>query len=155
MAYATIDDLERRYPNELALVCADETTRLVDPARAQAGLDDASIEIRSILAARYSRADLDRLDEDGAATLRVYACDMALYRAALSASRLTDPIRERYETAIKRLQAIAAGKGGLTFLGVGGAAVGAGADTLPMSPGEALVDGPPRVFSRRAFGGGA
>ena len=154
MTYATIEDLQRRYPNETALVCADETTRLFDAARAQAAIDDASVEIRSILAARWSKADLERLDADGVATLRVYACDMALHRAALSSSRQTEPMRERYDAAIKRLEALAAGKGGLTFLGGGGAAgAGAGADTLPMTPGAVLGDGPPRVFSRRAFGG--
>ena len=151
MAYATYQDLERRHPNELVLVAADETTRLVDPARVDAALDDASLEIRSILAARWSKADLERVDADGAEVLRVYCCDMALYRAALSSSRLTDAMRERYLAAIKRLEAMAAGKGGLSFLGVGGAA-GDGVPA-PLSPGDVLIDVPPRVFSRRAFGG--
>ncbi|QLP98513.1 MAG: DUF1320 family protein [Rhodoblastus sp.] len=151
MAYATVEELMARHPNEAALVAADETTRLADPTRLAHALEDASLEIRSILAARWSKADLERLDEDGAATLAVYACDIALYRAALSASRLTEEMRERAQAALKRLEGLAAGRGALTFLGVGGAA--GEATEMVTSPGDVLVDGPPRVFSRRAYGG--
>ena len=57
-AYATIGDLEARYPHELTLLAADEQTGLRDDVRIGHALTDASIEIRAILNARYSPADL-------------------------------------------------------------------------------------------------
>ncbi|RAI25303.1 hypothetical protein CH338_31400, partial [Rhodoplanes elegans] len=80
-----------------------------------AGLDDATAEVRAILAARYTRDELSRLDDDARATLRLYTIDIALYRVALSFGRSNDRIKERYDVAIQRLAAMAAGKAALTF----------------------------------------
>ena len=81
--------------------------------------------------------------------LRVYSSDIALYRVALSFSRSTDTIKERYDQAIKRLEAIAAGKGALTTTGgAGGNSDGDG----EVGQNEVLVEGPERVFTRERLG---
>ncbi|SON55813.1 Mu-like prophage protein gp36 [Hartmannibacter diazotrophicus] len=148
MAYATIADLEERYPDELVLLAADGATGLRDDDRITAALDDASIEVKSILQARYSAAELALLDADGLAIVKVYTMDIALFRIAISFSRLTDDIRERYKSALKRLEAIAAGKGALTFTG------GGTPDPNDASSQNAvLVSAPERVFTRARQGG--
>lgn len=151
IAYATLTDLTERHPQEVILLGADETTGLLDEVRVTRALEDASIEARTILQGRYTRFELDRLDADGRAILAIYVMDIALYRVALSFSRLTDEIRERYLAAIKRLEAIAAGKGALTFEGSGASEgdVSIG-DT---SPQTVLVDAPERIFTRARLGG--
>jgi phage gp36-like protein len=144
--YATIDDIEARHPAELILLAADENTDVVDTDRVAAALADASAEVRAILKARYTAQELSLLDADSLDTLRFYTIDVALYRIALSFARSNERIKERYEAAIKRLEAIASGKGALSFDGTPG---GQGADDpLPSSPNEVLVDVPERMFSR-------
>lgn len=144
--YATIDDIDARHPAELILLAADENSGIVDDGRVSAALVDASAEVRAILKARYSSAELGRLDSESLDTLRFYTIDVALYRIALSFARSNERIKERYEAAIKRLEAIAAGKGGLSFEG------GTGGDdpslTGPASPNEVIVDVPERMFTR-------
>lgn len=146
-AYATIADLEARFPSELTLVAADEQTGLRDDVRIGHGLVDASIEVRAILAARYSPAELAALDADSLAVLRVYTTDIAFYRIALSFSRSTENIKARYDAAIKRLEAIAAGKGALT--GGGG---GSSDPAAEVGQNEVIVDVPERVFTRERLG---
>lgn len=148
-AFATLADLQERHPQEVVLLGADETTGLLDEARVARALDDASIEARTILAARYSPAEIDRADTDGLAILRIYVMDIALYRVALSFSRLTDEIRERYQAAVKRLEAIAAGKGALSLAGERPAGSEEGAEAS--NGGAALVSAAP-FFPRRGGG---
>jgi len=147
--FATLGDLADRYPQDLTLLAADETTGLRDDGRIERALADASAEVAGILRARYTAADLGRVDADSRGILAVYTMDIALYRVALAFSRQTDAIRERRDQAVRRLEAIAAGRGGLTFDGDpdGGPAGGAA------SPQMVLVDAPPRVFTRQRFGG--
>ena len=151
-AYATIADLAARFPNELALVAADEQTGLRDDMRIGHGLDDASTEIRAILAARYSAADLAALDDGSLAVLKVYCVDIAFYRIALSFSRSSENIKERYDQAIKRLEAIASGKGALTTVtsGAGGSSTEEAAGELGQN--EVFVVAPERIFTRERLG---
>ncbi|MCO5059640.1 MAG: DUF1320 domain-containing protein [Rhizobiaceae bacterium] len=150
-AYATISDIEARYPQELGLLAADETTGLRADGRITLALSDASREIRAILQARYSPTDLASLDIESRAVLSVYCMDIALYRIALSFSRTSDIIKERYEATIKRLEAIAAGKGALTFTGSGG---GSGDDGAVGAIGqnEVVMVAPERIFTRERLG---
>lgn len=148
--YATIAELEARHRDQLTLIAADEQTGVRDDVRIAAGLEDASIEIRAILAARYSPTELAGLDADSLAVLRIYCADIAFYRIALAFSRLTDEIRERRDQAIKRLEAIAAGKGALTTI-VGGAGAGTG-DDGDVGQNEVIVVAPERVFTRARLG---
>ena len=153
-AFATLALLSQRYPSELVLLAADETTGLRDDARVTAALADASAEMRGILQARYTPADLERVDPTSAEILAVYAMDIALYRVALSFSRSSDRLKETRDNAIKRLEAIAAGKGGLTILGLGGAAPaspGASIDVGEIGPNGVVIDAPERIFTRERF----
>jgi phage gp36-like protein len=145
--YATLADIDNRYPNELVILASDEETGLVDAGRVAASLSDASLEVRAILRARYGSDELGRLDADSLGVLQVYTIDIALYRVALSFSRSNERIKERYESAIKRLEAIANGKGGLSFLSDGSGSQ-ASDDPAVSSPNEVLIDAPGRVFTR-------
>ncbi|MGB3831516.1 MAG: phage protein Gp36 family protein [Mesorhizobium sp.] len=150
-AYATITDLERRYPQEIALLAADEQTGLRVDARIEAALADASVEIRAILQARYSPADLARLDAGSLEVVKIYCMDIALYRTAIAFSRTSDIIKERYEAAIKRLEAIAAGRGALGLDGSGDGA-GTGNEPAHIGQNEVVVEAPERMFTRKRLG---
>lgn len=148
--FATLADVLARYPAEATVLAANEQTRQRDDARITASITDASAEIRAILFARYTRDDLDRIDDDSREVLRIYATDIALYRVALSFGRSNERVKERYDIAIRRLEAIAAGRAALTFDGPGGGGTGGGEAGEPSSigPGEAIVEAPERMFTR-------
>lgn len=153
-AFATLAQLVARHPAELVLLAADETTGLRDDARVDAALLDASAEMRGILQARYTPTDLDALDDLSREILAVYAMDIALYRVALSFSRSSDRLKESYDNAVKRLEAIAGGKGGLTVIASG---TGSGSTTTTEEVGEigpngVVIDVPERIFTRDRFG---
>lgn len=150
--FATLADVESRYPSEAALLCADEETRAPDWARFEAALFDVSTEIRIILQARYTPAQLGDLDMDSLGALRFFAIDMVMYRVALSFARSTDAIKDRYDAAIARLEGIAKGRGALSFTNVTGGSMGADAQTTS-SPGEAIVVAHDRQFGRDKMGG--
>lgn len=145
-SFAATADIQARFPAEAAALCADEQTRLPDWARFDAALGDASTEIRAILAKRYSVEDFADIDDDSAALLKLFAIDMAMYRVALSFSRSTEQLKERYEVAVRRLEAVALGRGGLTFKTPSGVnALGEGPGT---SPNEVIVIAPQRQLGR-------
>ena len=155
VAFATLEQLAARHPSELVVLAADETTGLRDDARVEAALADASAEMRGILQARYTPADLDALDADSRDILAVYAMDIALYRVALSFARSSDRLKEARDNAVKRLEAIAAGKGGLTVVSSGPTGNGAGSAAVE-TVGEigvngVVIDAPERVFTRERF----
>ena len=149
-AFAALADVLARYPSEATILAADETTRERDDSRIVAALDDATAEVRAILAARYTRDELDRIDDDSRGVLRIYTTDIALYRVALSFGRSNERIKERYDVAIARLNAIGKGTAALTFDGPGGGGTG-GADgtvTGTVSPNEAMIIANDRVMTR-------
>lgn len=149
--FATLADVLARYPSEATVLAADETTRQRDDTRIEAALVDASAEMRVTLFARYTREDLARIDDDSRQVLRLYAIDIALYRVALSYGRGNERIKERYDVATKRLDAIAAGKGALTFDGPGGGGVPGGGmpgEPSTVGPAEPLIAAPERIFTR-------
>jgi len=144
-AFAALADVIARYPQEATVLAADETTRLRDDARITTALADASAEIRGILFARYTPAELGSPTPESAEILSLYCIDIALYRVALSFGRSNERVKERYDAAIARLTAIAAGKGALTFEGTSAGTVEAGGTS---SPGEVLIDAPERLMTR-------
>jgi phage gp36-like protein len=139
--FAARADIEARYPREVEVLAADEDTRLVDWARVDAALSDVSAEIRVILQGRYTPAEIGALDEESLGALKLFAIDMALYRVSLSFGRQTEAIKARYDAAVARLEGIAKGRGGLTFVADAGAA-------SALSPSEVLIEAPERVFTR-------
>ncbi|MGX1100250.1 gp436 family protein [Amorphus sp. MBR-141] len=143
--FVTLADLDARHPAELITLAADEQTGVRDDVRIELAIADAGAEIRAILKARYSADELGRIDGDSRETLKIYAIDIALYRVALSFSRSNERIEERYKSAIKRLEAIAAGKAALTFSGSEGSDETA---NEAASPNEVLIDAPERIFTR-------
>ncbi|MBB4066271.1 gp436 family protein [Gellertiella hungarica] len=149
--YATIADIEARFRDQLALVAADEQTGLRDDMRVEKGLIDASIEIRGILAGRYSSSELSALDADSLALLKIYCIDVAFYRIALDFSRSTDNIKERYDQTVKRLEQIAAGKGALTTTMPPAGGDGS-ADVGEIGQNEVALQAPERVFTRERLG---
>ncbi len=144
--FAVPADVQERFPSEAAALCADEQTRLPDWTRFDAALADASLEMRAILAARYSAAQLAAVDDDSSAVLEILAIDMAMYRVALSFSRTTDQIKARYDSAVKRLEGIAAGRGALN---PATPAPAAGGDLSGSTPHEAIVEIAPPHFGRQ------
>ena len=149
-AFAALADVIARYPSEATILAADEATRERDDSRIEAALIDATAEVRAILAARYTRAELDRIDDDSRGVLRIYTTDIALYRVALSFGRSNERIKERYDVAIARLNAIGKGTAALTFDGPGGGGTGGtdGTVTGAVSPNEALIIANDRVMTR-------
>lgn len=146
--FATAYDVETRYPDDAALLCADENTRLPDWSRFEAALSDVSMEIRIILQARYTPARLSQLDEESLGALKIFAIDMSMYRVAVAWSRTTEQLKSRYDLAVARLEGIASGKkGALTFVEGAGAVDGVSSNS---SPGEALIVANERRFSRDA-----
>ncbi|PZA12464.1 DUF1320 domain-containing protein [Rhodopseudomonas palustris] len=149
MAFATLSDVLARYPSEATVLAADETTRVRDDSRIEAALGDGTAEVRAILSARYTRDELERIDNDSREVLRIYTIDIALYRVALSFGRSNERVEKRYDVAIARLQAIAKGTAALTFDGPGGGGTGgAGEPAGAVSPNEAIVVANERVLTR-------
>ncbi|MCF4125040.1 gp436 family protein [Methylobacterium sp. SyP6R] len=152
--FVTRAEIQARHPRELAVLAADEKTREIDTVRVDNACLDASVEIRGILASRYTPDDLERVDAESAAVLRLYAIDITLYRVSLSFGRSSETIEKRYAAAIARLRDMAAGKGALTVTPAGGPATAEGPATSG-SPNEVVIDAPERLFTRRRFGGAA
>lgn len=151
--FATLQDIEERHPAVLITLAADETSGIQDDDRVQRALEDASSEVRGILKARYTMADLAKIDQDSAQLLKLYTMDIALYLVALAFSRSNERIEERYDRAIKRLEKMTEGKSGLSFEG-GGTDTGNETDGgSVISPNEVVLDAPERLFTRDKMGG--
>ena len=149
LPYATLADIEARYPRELITLAADETTGIRDDARIEAALGDVTVQINGILVARYRRDELARLDSDSLALLRSYAIPMALFAVALSFTRSSERVEKAADRAIADLRAIAKGGGALTF------DPDPNAQPIVTEPGEAavsntavLIESNERLFTR-------
>ncbi|AOJ13154.1 MULTISPECIES: gp436 family protein [Burkholderia] len=106
MAYATSDDMVRRFgETEMIEISDRDQIGAVDVAVAGNALDDASAEIDTYLAGRYTLPFMG--------TPRFIAglcCDIARYRLCVGGTRMTDEIRDRYRDAVRFLELAAAGK---------------------------------------------
>lgn len=105
MAYATAQDCRDRRGGRAVERLQDGNGSNKPLERA---LDDASDEIDLYLGARH-QLPLDPVPR----VLKRLCVEIALYRAAADAARLTDEARQRYEDAIRLLKDIEAGKASL------------------------------------------
>jgi phage gp36-like protein len=151
--YATLADIQARHPRDIVLLAADEDTGVLDAGRVAGALEAADADINGILFARYTTAELARLDAASRAIVKTYAIDIALYRVALSFARSSERLEEQFDAAIARLTAIAKGAGGLTFNAGDGDDDGPGAGGASLSPNEAVVEAPERLFTRERMRG--
>lgn len=111
MAYASRADIEATYSADLLLNIADyDRDGQVDAPVVEAALNHATGVINSHLSVRY-KLPLASVPD----FLKAAAVDLAVYRIANTADRLTVEMRQRYEDHIRHLERIADGKAGLGF----------------------------------------
>jgi len=104
--YAQVDDMIRLFGQREILALADpENTGTVDAHIIEDALSAASAEIDSYLAGRYPQS----FDPAPRHLIRV-ACDIARYHLTGNDRLETEPIRERYKSAVRFLELAAAGK---------------------------------------------
>jgi phage gp36-like protein len=106
-SYATIDDVTARYDERLvAQLTGSGRGDAIDAVKLQVALDDACNEVDDFLAARYPLPLTDVPP-----SLKGIVCDIAIYKLhALRPQGDTDPSRDRYKDALKRLERLAARK---------------------------------------------
>lgn len=139
MAYATAADMINRFPEQRLVELTDDDAAAVDVDRVSQALADASAEIDTYLARRYT-LPLDR----PAPVLIPAACDIAYWRLmSFQPQATTEDAARRYKGAIALVTAIGAGDAELF---ADGQAAGPGASA-------AIVSGPPRTFSRDSLRG--
>lgn len=137
--YAEEQDIIDRYGlTELLIVADKENTGETDPVTVVQGLTDASDEIDTYLATRYTLPLAVIVP-----VLKPLCVDIALYKMSTGTS-VTEEKRTRYEDAIKLLTKIA--KGDVTF--------GKTTDTpAPAAASKASFTASPRQFSRETMQG--
>lgn len=146
MSYATPTDLDRVWGiAQIDLVSIDASLGRRDDAKIAAALDDAGAQIDSYCARRYPLPLA--LSDSGALLAAGTACDLAVYRLATTAGRMTEIIQRRYDQALAWLRDIAAGRADLAL------AVAQGAPEAPISPNEAVLASDPRFFTRETLRG--
>jgi phage gp36-like protein len=145
--YATVQQVQERYPERDLRNITDPDGQVVDTTRIAQALDDASAEIEGYLERRYVLPLANALNEPvTSANLVRCACDIAVYR--LQTLRPTDDVkdaRQRYEDAIKFLKSLAAGESA-----VPGARLRAdvASATPAQSAGLPQFGAPPSLFGR-------
>ena len=147
--YATLADVDARYPDELAQLAADRNTGIRDDARIDAALLDVSTEIDAILLARWRRDELARIDAPSLALLRSFAVRMSLHVVSLAFSRASEPVEKSYTAAKASLRDLVKGDGAITF------DPDPAAQPVAVDPGEqsisntaVLIEGNERLFTR-------
>lgn len=139
--YATAQDLQERFPATDLKQLTDIHGEVIDSARLDTALRDASAEIDGYLQARYP-LPLPVVP----AHLVTLACNIAMYR--LQAGRnieKEDDVRTRYSDAVKYLERVNAGTLQLGVATLGDQAV-------PQSAGVEIVTGE-RHFTRGSMRG--
>lgn len=109
MPYATQQDIIDRYSQEALLIIADrDDDQVIDSAVVDQALADATAEIDTYLAAKYSLPLAVVPD-----VLIRLSVDIVMYRLAADADMATEERRQRYEDAINLLDRIAKGTASL------------------------------------------
>jgi phage gp36-like protein len=145
MIYASEADLDSVWGASLIdLLTLDAQTAQRDAAKIAEALADASAQIDSFAARRYALPLT--LTDAGVRMTRGVCADLAVYRLATTADRMTEIITRRYDQAIRFLEAVAAGKAEIATTAVAGGASGQSGPAI--SPNEAVIVAPARVFDR-------
>ena len=149
MAYALEADLDATFgPDQVDVVTISDRTQTRDHQKIASALNSASAQINSYIGRRYP-VPITPSDE-GAQQLRELCCDLAFYRIASTADRLTDIITKRYEAAVATLRDIAAAKADISIVD-GSSGVGAAAPVITAN--EAVLVADERKFSQRRLRG--
>lgn len=148
MAYATQSDIEELYGADALYVADRDGDGVADVAAVTRALDQATAEIDTRLAARYTLPLVERY-----LILVQYAVDIGLYRLALSRDVLSSEHRVRYEDALAALDKLATGKTRLQLSGVDLPDSDPDAPDLGSGPQPIVSGGPERVFSRQKMEG--
>lgn len=150
MSYATEADLDRVWGRSLIdLLTLDPITTQRVPGRVDGALSDAAAVMDGYISARMRLPIAP--SEAGAALLRKYCCDIAVYELATSADRMTEIIQKRHEQAIQFLRDVAVAKADIPLVAAAGS--GGAADGGSISPNEAVLIGNERVFTRDSLRG--
>ena len=136
MSYATpAEVIESRGRNDIGVLAGLDGNGDPDSAVIQKALDDASDEIDTYIAAKYQLP----LATTPKVLTRI-AIDIAVYRMAPEADKLTEERRRRYTDAVKFLDKVAKGT---VSLGL----------ASPGAPSRAYARTRPRRFSRETMSG--
>jgi phage gp36-like protein len=138
MAYATQDDIVALYSRDALAVADRDGDGEIDADAVARALAEAAGEIDALIAVRYA-LPLAAVPD----VLRRVACDIALYRLALSRDVATEEHRRRYEDALTFLGKVV--KGHAALPGAGGAT---GEPDMGAAPQPIVTKGPERQFSR-------
>ena len=141
MTYATVTDMQNRYPARDLIAISDPNNASIQNAVITQALDDASVEIDSYI---ESRVTLPLTDPP--AVLNLHCCTIAMYRLqSLRPLHDLEDARKRYDDCIKFLTRVS--KGELTL--------GIAADSAepPQQPNSVLTtsDDPVGGPARRIF----
>lgn len=135
MAYATRDDMVKRFGEDELIELTDRANiGDVDTDLVDSTLEDASAEIDSYLAGRYTvpLAQAPRF-------LAGLCQDIARYRLCGSGTRSTDEINDRYKNAIRFLEKVANGS-----VSIGPVALG----PVPAASNQVIFNGGAKAFGR-------
>lgn len=105
MTYAAKDDIEKIHGTDALERVADrDGDGEIDTDAVDLALESASSEIDSYISVRY-----DVPLASPSPMVKQVCVDIAVYRLAVSTTRLTDEMRQRYEDAVEWLKSIAKG----------------------------------------------
>ncbi|EGF92426.1 hypothetical protein ABI_08620 [Asticcacaulis biprosthecium C19] len=136
--YAVLSDLQTRFTTDALIQLTDEAgLGTIDQDKIDGALVDATNEINAYVAAKYDVASLVLPEPN----LTRYCCDLAYYY--LHKDEVPEPVRKRYEDAIKWLTRLSRGEIKLTTAGIEAAA----------APSTVEFVSPDRVFSRETMRG--
>jgi len=106
MIYATLIDLQNRYPARDLIAVSDPNNAAIQAAPINQALADASVEIDSYLEARFQLPLTDP-----PAVLNLHCCTIAMYRLqSLRPLHDLEDARKRYDDVIKFLTSVSQGK---------------------------------------------
>jgi phage gp36-like protein len=143
-SYATEADVDAAWGSSFVDVLAfDDAAAARDAVKIEAALTEAAATVNSYAGRRY-RLPLT-LSQDGTVLVRSITVDIAVWRIATSADRMTDIINKRYEQALATLRDIATGKADVALAPSG--------QTPDISPNEVVIEAAPRFFDRHRLGG--